>query len=755
MIKEKVLKWMFWLPGFIVVIALILFAGRWIVNSGPGSSGHKHSGKTDKRSHEMEKIINDKNAIKHKNRLANEKSPYLLQHAHNPVDWYPWGPEAFEKARKEDKPIFLSIGYSTCHWCHVMAHESFEDPETARLMNEVFVSIKVDREERPDIDNVYMTVCQMMTRRGGWPLTIIMTPDKKPFFAGTYIPKRGRFGQLGMIELTKRIGNLWKNRRNEILESADEITGLLRQTSKSAPGIELDGSILKVAYRELKGGFDNSYGGFERAPKFPAPHNMLFLLRRWKRTADPKALEMVEKTLKNMRRGGIYDHVGFGFHRYSTDREWLLPHFEKMLYDQAMISMAYIEAYQATGKEEYKKTAEEIFEYVMRDMTSPEGGFYSAEDADSEGEEGKFYVWDYDEIFRILGKDEARLFVKAYNIRKNGNFHDEATRGSTGKNIPHIRKSISKMAEEMKMSPEILRKRVENSRKNLFAYREKRVHPHKDDKILTDWNGLMIASLAKGARVFNEPKYQVAADKALNFILKKMRKTDGRLLHRYRDGEASIPAYVDDYAFLVWGLLEMYETTFDVKYLKLAIELNKDQIERFWDEKNGGFYFSADDSENLLVRQKKSFDGAIPSGNSVAMMNMLKLARITGNPDLEDKAAKIGSAFHRDVNRVPSAHSSLLSAVDFGVGPSFEVVIAGRKGEKDTNRLIRALRFRYLPAKVVIFRPVEKPDGIVEIADFTKYQIPIDGKATAYVCVNYACLKPVTDAAEMIKLLSK
>ena len=689
------------------------------------------------------------------NRLINEKSPYLLQHANNPVDWYPWGEEAFEKARKENKPIFLSIGYSTCHWCHVMERESFEDPEVANLMNEVFVSIKVDREERPDIDSIYMTVCQMMTGSGGWPLTIIMTPDKKPFFAGTYFPKDSRFGRIGMTQLVPRIKEIWTTKRDEIVNSANKITSALQQATKETHGEKLDESTFRVAYNQLAERFDTVHGGFGRAPKFPTPHNLLFLLRYWKRAGNEEALEIVEKTLQAMRLGGIYDHVGFGFHRYSTDAEWFLPHFEKMLYDQALLAMAYIEAYQATGNEEYEETAREIFTYVLRDMTSPQGGFYSAEDADSEGEEGKFYLWKEEEIRNVLGKEEADLIRDVFNVEKGGNFSEEATGRGAGGNILHLKKSIPAIASQLKISEQELEKRLDAAREKLFSFREKRIHPYKDDKILTDWNGLMITALAKGGQVFNELKYAEAAKRAADFILKNLRKPDGRLLHRYRDGQAAVQAHVDDYAFLIWGLLELYETSFDINYLKTAIDLNRDLITHFWDDISGGFYFTADDGENLLLRNKEIYDGAIPSGNSVSMLNLLRLDRITANSDFEEKAEKIGSAFSKTIKQFPAAHTELMVALDFGVGPSYEVVIVGDSQADDTKAMIKAIRRQFVPNKVVLLRQTEKEEpDIIRIAEFTKSQLSLNGKATAYVCLNYVCKLPTADISKMIELLS-
>ncbi len=692
--------------------------------------------------------------MKH-NRLIHEKSPYLLQHAENPVDWYAWEPEAFEKARKENKPIFLSIGYSTCHWCHVMAHESFEDPEVARLMNEVFVCIKVDREERPDIDNIYMRVCQMMTGSGGWPLTILMTPDKKPFFAGTYIPRESHHGRLGMLDLVPRIKEVWDTQHADILKFADQITASLNQLSQGSTGDELDKSTLKTAYEQLSSRFSEQYGGFGNAPKFPSPQNLLFLLRYWQSTNDEKALWMVVKTLQSMQEGGIYDHIGFGFHRYSTDSHWLVPHFEKMLYDQAMLAMAYIEAYQATGKKELEETAKKIFTYVLRDMTDSKGGFYSAEDADSEGVEGKFYVWTEDEIRKVLKGEEADLIINVYNIDKTGNFRDEASGKNTGANILHLEKTLTEVAFKNKTSVDELKERVETARQKLFTARNKRIHPHKDDKILTDWNGLMIAALAKGAQVCNEPEYADAAKRAADFILTDMRRPDGRILHRYRDGHAAILANVDDYAFLIWGLLELYETVFDVHYLQTALNLNSEMIRYFWDEQNGGFYFTADDAEELIVRQKDIYDGAIPSGNSVAVLNLFRLARITANSDLEDKANKIMLAFSKDVKSEPFGYTQMMVGLDFGIGPSYEIVIVGNPEAKDTKEMLNFLRKHFVPNKVVLLRPSdqEEPD-IIRLAKFTEYQSSFDGKATAYVCLDYACKMPTTDTEEMLKLLN-
>lgn len=688
------------------------------------------------------------------NRLISQKSPYLLQHAENPVDWYPWSEEAFEKAKKENKPVFLSIGYSTCHWCHVMAHQSFEDPEVARLMNETFVSVKVDREERPDIDSVYMTVCQTMTGSGGWPLTIIMTPNKEPFFAATYIPKETWFGRVGILTLIPRIKEFWSTRQAEVLSSATRIAESLQNTAPGAPGDILNEPLLHLAYKQLLERFDDHHGGFGSAPKFPTPHNLLFLLRYWKRTGNEKALNMLEKTLQSMRRGGTYDQVGFGFHRYSTDSGWLIPHFEKMLYDQALLAIAYTEAYQATRKTEYAKTAHEIFTYVMRDMTSPEGVFYSAEDADSEGEEGKFYLWTGDEIKKVLSHEQADLAVRLFNITADGNFADEVTGRKTGCNILHLTKSVEELAADLSVSVPELRARIEEIQENLFAYREKRIHPYKDDKILTDWNGLMIAALAKGAQAFGEPGYASAAGRAADFIIKSVRTAQGRLLHRYRDGEAALTAHVDDYAFLIYGLLELYETTFEAYYLEIALGLNEDLIRHFWDNENGGFYFTADDGERLLVRRKEVYDGAVPSGNSVAMLNLLRLGRITASADFEEKAARIGRAFYSNVSQLPSAHTQLMAAADFAIGPSYEVVIAGDLQADDTRQMLDAIRVIFVPNKIVILHPTDQKSPMIDdVVPFIKDYSSIDGKATAYVCLDYNCQLPTKDIGSMLKLL--
>lgn len=686
------------------------------------------------------------------NRLINEKSPYLLQHAYNPVDWYPWGEEAFEKAEKEDKPVFLSIGYSTCHWCHVMKRESFEDDQVASLMNDKFVSVKVDREERPDIDGTYMSVCQMLTGSGGWPLTIMMTPEKRPFFAGTYFPKESMFGRIGLIDLLQKVSDAWQNDKQKLLDDALKNTRNLADLSKmKANGQDLTEEILDEAFIGLADSFDLVNGGFGSRPKFPTPHNLLFLLRYWKRRKNQKALRMVEKTLQKMRLGGIFDQVGLGFHRYSTDSSWLVPHFEKMLYDQALISLAYTEAYQATGKKEYRRTAEEIFEYTLAGLSHPRGAFYSAEDAESEDEEGKFYLWTEAEVREKLG-DASFQVERVFNIHSEGNYVDELLQERTGKNILHLKKPMGELASELGMNPQELRDKLEDARKALLDVRKMRVPPAKDDQILTDWNGLMIAALATAAQAFNEPRYREVATRAAEFILENLQTPEGRLLHRFRDGEAGVPGNVDDYAFFIWGLIELYEATFEVRFLSEALRLQNMANEHFWDADNGGFFFTADDSEEILIRYKEVRDGALPSGNSVGLLNLLKLARMTGNEDYVQKAESLVKAFSSQVTQSPFYDTMFLASLDFLFGPSYEIVLVGDLDSKETIDMLDSVRTKYLPNKIVLLKTAGD-SKLEKLAGFTKNMKAIEGKTTAYICKNFACKAPTTDPHEFEKTL--
>ncbi|MBN1842912.1 MAG: thioredoxin domain-containing protein [Deltaproteobacteria bacterium] len=678
------------------------------------------------------------------NRLIDEKSPYLLQHAGNPVNWYPWGEEAFQKAKREDKPIFLSIGYATCHWCHVMAHESFEDEEVARLLNKYYIAIKVDREERPDVDKIYMFVCQSLTGHGGWPLSIFMRPEGKPFFAGTYFPKSSRMGMSGFVDILKQIADMWREDRASILKSSEAVTGAIQRDAHQVKSVHaVSVGTLKRGNTQLSRTFDPNQGGFGAAPKFPTPHHLTFLLRWHKRSGDSATLDMVEKTLEAMRRGGIFDQIGFGFHRYSVDAKWLVPHFEKMLYDQALSAMAYTEAYQVTGKVKFARVAREIFTYVLRDMTAPEGAFYSAEDADSEGKEGLFYVWTPQEVKERIGDELGDLFCRFYDITEAGNFEE-------GRSIAHMRMSLKAFAERKGMDLKKLEAVLEDARDRLFDVRKKRVHPLKDDKILTSWNGLMIAALAKGYQVFADPKYADAAQRAVAFVLKGLRTADGRLLRRYRQGDAAYPGYLDDYAFLVWGLIELYEATFEVSYLEEAITLNKAMIDIFWDKQGDGLYFTGKGNEPLIARSKEIYDGALPSGNSVAALNFLRLSRLTGNVDLEQRAAQLIKAFAGQVTDQPMAYTQLLIALDFMVGPSQEIVVAGDPALETTQGMINAIRRRFLPNKVVVLRPEGAgAKRLASLAPFVEAMVSTNNQPTVYICEQYACQAPIKDVEQL------
>ncbi|MEX0769886.1 MAG: thioredoxin domain-containing protein [Balneolaceae bacterium] len=685
------------------------------------------------------------------NRLKKEKSPYLLQHADNPVDWYPWSEEAFRKAREEDKPVFLSIGYATCHWCHVMAHESFEDEEVARLMNETFVNIKVDREERPDIDNTYMTICQILTRQGGWPLTILMTPDKKPFFAATYIPKESRFNMLGMIDLIPKLEKTWKEERKKVLHSADKISSGFARTLQLEPGNQPDTGLIHQSFQKLKNRYDTNYGGFGSSPKFPSPHNLTFLLQYARSFQNVEALNMVTHTLIKMRLGGIFDQIGFGFHRYSTDPHWLLPHFEKMLYDQAMLMTAYTEAWRSTGDDLFKQTVYEIADYVDEQLTSPDGGFYSAEDADSEGEEGKFYVWEMEEIRSVLGREAAKLAVVIYNLKPEGNFRDESTGQQSGANIPHLGSRLKELAEEHKMEEKKLEEKLEEIRRKLKSKREKRIRPIRDDKILTDWNGLMIAAWARAGETFEEPLFIKKAENAWKFLSDELMDGDN-LHHRYRDGEAAVPAMADDYAFLIRGLIELYLATFKTDYLKEATELNSRFLEDCWDPEQGGAYFTGKKSEELLGRQKEIYDGAIPSSNSATAINLLQLARLTGETSLEEKAAQLFRMFSKFLEKAPSGATFAIQALIGATQTSAEVVICGSENSEETQKMIRATRNSMKDPYVLLLKTEENQSRLAELAPFTE-NFPIKEQPTAYFCHEFTCEAPVYSVKELEKLI--
>ncbi|WP_373893438.1 thioredoxin domain-containing protein [Virgibacillus sp. CBA3643] len=672
----------------------------------------------------------------HTNELIHEKSPYLLQHAHNPVDWFPWGDEAFAKAKQENKPIFLSIGYSTCHWCHVMAHESFEDAEVANLLNEKYVSIKVDREERPDVDSVYMKVCQMMTGQGGWPLTIFTTPDKIPFYAGTYFPKTSKYGTPGIMEALTQLHEKFTEAPNHIQEVTESVTNALNRIVTEKSENRLTKEIIDKAYQQLERSADATYGGFGDIPKFPMPQNLLFLLRHYHFTGNQDALKIAENTLTSMARGGIFDQIGFGFSRYATNKKWLIPHFEKMLYDNALLLIAYTECYQITNDPFYKKIGEQIITFIKREMTNSEGGFYSAIDADSEGVEGKYYVWDYEEIIEILGEENGKLFASIYNITPQGNFE--------GKNIPNL---IDTDVENKALE---YQEQLEASRQKLLKEREHRIYPHVDDKVLTSWNGMMIAALARAGSVFDNRDYVQLAGEAIAFIEEKLYVND-RLMARFRDGETKYKAYIDDYAFLLWGYIELYDATFRADYLQKAKKLAEAMIDLFWDEKNGGFYFSGEDSEKLISRDKEIYDGAIPSGNSVAAVMLTRLGFLTGENTYLDKTDEMYYSFFDEISRIPSASPYFVQSLQLTENPTKEVIILGSAEDLERKRLVDQLQKAFLPNVTILVG--EKPERFSKIAPFAAEYKQLDNKTTIYVCENFACQQPTTDADEALRMI--
>jgi uncharacterized protein YyaL (SSP411 family) len=624
-----------------------------------------------------------------------------------------------------------------------MEKESFEDEAAAELLNKSFISVKVDREERPDIDNIYMMVCQMMNGSGGWPLSVFMTPDKKPFFAGTYFPKESGFGRTGFIDLLNGIAEAWDSRQEEVIKNAGEIALQLKDVYTSGAGGTLEEKIFNDAYSGFEKSFDKINGGFGSAPKFPSPHNLIFLLRFGKRSGSEHAFEMAYQTLAKMRLGGIFDQIGSGFHRYSTDSRWLAPHFEKMLYDQALLMMAYTEAYQIGRSELFKRTVEEISAYVLRDMTAPGGGYYSAEDADSEGEEGKFYLWSEEELLSVLGSEDAGFAASIFNTTRAGNFIDPHQK-TAGSNILHL--------GSVPGGDENTEKRLENIRLKLFSTREKRIRPHKDDKVLTDWNGLMIAALAKAGRVFGNQEYILSAERGYIFLEKLAAAGDGKLFHRYKEGKAGLTANLDDYSFLIWALLELYESTFKYHYIEKAVELTKICIEHFWDRDEGGFFFTPDYGEQHIVRTKEYYDGAIPSGNSVLALNLIRLSRITAEPGYENYAVKLFTSASGLIKRNPQSFSQLLIAADYYFGPSFEIVVAGDITKEKTIEILKTLSAEFVPNKVLILKDEKNQDFNPPFGYLKSYN-EIDSEPAIYVCKNQICALPLKDAAEALKLL--
>ena len=675
------------------------------------------------------------------NRLANEKSPYLLKHADNPVNWYPWSEEAFDAARTLDKPILLSVGYFSCHWCNVMEKESFSDPDLAALLNDVFIAIKVDREERPDIDRLAMDACQMLSNSCGWPLTIFMTPARKPFYAGAYFPREPRFGLHGLRELAERIRDLWQNDRARLLESAAKIDQDLAARTVRAPEASLDILLFaRSGFQQLSFRFDKEYGGFGKSTKFPRPTSLFFLLRYYQRAEEKFARDMVEKSMTAMARGGICDHIGGGFHRYTTDREWRFPHFEKMLYDQALLLLAYTEVFQMTGKKEYEKTAREICRYVRKEMTLAQGAFATSESADSQGEEGKFYLWTIDEMRAVLGAD-APMAIRYFQVTEKGNFRDPATGDETGKNVLFVN------SEPAPEHMAVIREKLQEAR-------QKRVRPAKDDKVLTDWNGLMIAALSRAGLVFSEPSYIKAAARSADFLLTHLRDKDGNLLHRWRDNEAGIDAGHNDYAALIWGLIELYEATFDLRYLGEALTLTERANSLFWNPGKNVFMSYRNAADPAVAQRSETEDRILPSDNGITLLNLLRLSRLTGNTKLGERAQQLAQGVAGAVQQHPAASSMLLTAMDFARGPTQEIVIVGNKSGTDTKKMLTALRSRFLPNAIVVFRNAEQTDPtLAKLIPYVQYMSAINKRATAYVCADYQCRFPTNDIKKMHELL--
>ncbi|OAI51896.1 thioredoxin [Planctomycetaceae bacterium SCGC AG-212-F19] len=685
------------------------------------------------------------------NRLIHETSPYLKQHAHNPVDWHPWGPEALALARKLDRPIFLSVGYSACHWCHVMEHESFEDAGIAAILNEHFVCIKVDREERPDVDQIYMTAVQVLTQmitghaKGVWPMSVFLTPDLKPFYGGTYYPPDDRYGRPGFKRLLLALAEMWRTRRDELLGQGEQVSQFVREASAGVAG---DGdpapAMLQAAVRQLARGFDRIHGGFGMAPKFPLAVELRVLLRVWKRFQDDDAHVMARLTLDKMAQGGIYDHLGGGFHRYSTDERWLAPHFEKMLYDNALLSEAYLEAHQATGEPFYLRVVEETLDYVLREMTGPDGAFYSTQDADSEGEEGKFYVWSAGEIEQVLGKELADLFGYVYDVSPQGNWE--------GHTILHRTRSEEQDAKMRRIDVTELRTKLAEARAKLLEVRSRRVWPGRDEKILTAWNGLMIASFAEAGAALGESRYTDAAARAADFILTRMRAPDGKLFRTtFAGASPKLNAYLEDYAYFVNALVSVYEATFAPRWLEAAVQLSDIMIDQFWDTTQAGFFFTGKDHEELIARVKDAHDSSTPSGNAMAVTALLRLAELTGRGDFREKAEKTLRASRPLLEKSPLAAGQMLLALDYYLGPVQEFAVVGDPAQDETRRVLRAIFAGFRPNKAVALKtPTGTEDAVVALLK----DRPAKGTVTTYVCENFTCREPLVGAEAVEKALS-
>lgn len=685
-----------------------------------------------------------------RNHLANETSPYLLQHADNPVDWYPWGEEALAKAKAEDKPIFLSIGYSACHWCHVMEHESFENDSIAAIMNEHFVNIKVDREERPDLDGIYMTFVQMTTGGGGWPMSVFLTPEGKPFFGGTYFPPQDAHGRRGFSNILLAVAEAWQEDRSKILESSDTAVSYLQQSlARGKPADSFPQTYLEKAVDQTLERYDPINGGFGSAPKFPPSYQLVLLLKEHQRTGNDRLLKAVTYTLDKMAYGGMYDQLGGGFHRYSVDARWLIPHFEKMLYDNAQLAVAYFEAFRATGNPFYERIGREILDYVLRDMTDNKGGFHSAEDADSEGEEGKFYVWTPEQVIGVLGDNPGKMFCDYYGVTSGGNFENNTS-------VLHIRVEPQEFAQQYHISVDELEKTLSQAKTKLLTERNKRVRPGKDDKVLADWNGMMLSAFAAGYQVSGEEKYLNAAVKCAHFIESTM-IDDDQLMHVYRKGQTGQAGFLTDYAFVANGLVDLYEASFNIRWLKLADKLASKMVATFFDETNGGFYLTRADQTDLVIRQKDSYDGATPSGNSEAALVLFRLAVLLGKSEYSAKAEKTLLAQAPGVEKMPSMYMNLLNAYHFSHFRPREIAIVGVKEDVATEQLLAEVYREYVPNRVVTFLDTGSQNGseTKELIPLLRERTLLDGKSTAYVCENYTCKRPVTSPRELAKQLAE
>ncbi|NCC51373.1 MAG: thioredoxin domain-containing protein [Spartobacteria bacterium] len=700
----------------------------------------------------------------HANRLLHEKSPYLLQHAHNPVDWYPWGEEAFAKARREDKPIFLSVGYSTCHWCHVMEHESFENDRVAGMLNAHFVCIKVDREERPDVDRVYMAYVQATTGSGGWPMSIWLTPDLKPFFGGTYFPPEDKWGRSGFMSVLRHIADAWEADRERILSLADDSLKRLRQATAPAPAaaMPLESQVFDLALKQARNSYDPRYGGFGGAPKFPRPSLPDFLLRYYAHTGNEEALAMTLHTLRAMAAGGMYDQLGGGFHRYSVDERWHVPHFEKMLYDQAQLVCTYLDAFQLTREPVFARTAKETLGYVLRDLTGPEGQFFSAEDADSPvpGQvgvrgEGAFYVWEKDEALQSLGEESAAVFSYHYGVAEDGNVRNDPQGEFTGKNILYAAHGVEETADAFDLAPERVERMLRDARVTRLKARSGRPRPHRDDKAITAWNGLMISAFARAFQVFGDETALHAANRAADFIRRRLYdETTGTLRRRYRDGEAAIDGYADDYAYLIRGLLDLYEAGFDVRRLEWATVLQARQDELFLDTEHGGYFNTSGADPAVLLRIKDDYDGAEPSVNSVAAHNLLRLFWMTENEEYARRAESVLAAFSPIITRAPQAMPSMLVALGLQMNPPKQIVLAGTPGAADTLAMLRAVHARFIPGKVLLFADAtDGPGANAPCAPLLKGRTAFDGKATLYICEDFTCRVPITDPEQAAEAL--